>query len=255
MKNVLEICGVTITNPQGEGILTFDVGKKVYTINMEIIYWALRLRDYKKALNRGTTVIDGHWVYLLLRLKYGKIPLRKAPGSRLIFRLLEEVQRNKVRTLIVGASNEIFEKVRNKFPDAPLFYFDPGEVPLDPRREREKIESIGNLILELKPSVVIIALGPPKQELLIDALSPYLEKGGVGLAIGVGGALKMVAGVEKRAPDIIYNLGLEWAWRLLQDPKRIRKVARSVAALACALTEVTIFRLRELKNHIFPQSI
>ncbi len=240
---MLELCKIPISDPLGSLIWpSKGTSKKVYTVNMEIIYWGMKLRDYREVLERGITVIDGHWVYSLLKLKYGNVELKKNPGSRVIFKYLELAREERLTTLIVGPSKEVFTKVQRKFPEAPLHYYDPGKVPLDPRGQTNLIKELGELVLKLKPDLLVVALGPPKQEFLIDSLSNYLERAAVSVAIGVGGALKMVAGSEKLAPDVIYNLGLEWAWRLVQDPKRFRKVARSLVALACSIIDAITFR-------------
>lgn len=68
------------------------------------------------------------------------------------------------------------------------------------------------------PDILLVAMGNPKQEYLIEALSPSLD---VPLALGVGALFDFTAGEVTRAPGILRRLGLEWVFRFAQEPKRL----------------------------------
>jgi N-acetylglucosaminyldiphosphoundecaprenol N-acetyl-beta-D-mannosaminyltransferase len=68
------------------------------------------------------------------------------------------------------------------------------------------------------PHVVFVALGAPKQELFIDQ---YLRNLNVPMAAGVGGSFEILTGVTHRAPKAIQQAGLEWLYRLCQEPRRL----------------------------------
>ena len=84
-----------------------------------------------------------------------------------------------------------------------------------------------NLVLvavrEAEPDVVLVCLGAPKQELW---MAEYGPSTGARLMVGLGGSLDVFAGVTERAPEAWQKLGLEWAYRLKKEPKRIGRMAK-----------------------------
>lgn len=73
-----------------------------------------------------------------------------------------------------------------------------------------------------RPDVVVAAMGAPRQE---KWLAENTAKIGARLGIGVGGSLDVLAGKAKRAPRWMQRLGIEWLWRVVRDPRRVRKVS------------------------------
>ena len=87
--------------------------------------------------------------------------------------------------------------------------------------EEEKI--IINSIIELKPDIIFVALGAPKQENWIYENRHKLQ---AKIAMGVGGSIDGIAGRVKRAPSFYQKAGLEWFYRLIQEPKRFKRVLK-----------------------------
>lgn len=84
-------------------------------------------------------------------------------------------------------------------------------------------EESGLIIEEIRkasPHVLMVALGAPKQEYWIHQ---HKEQLSVPVSIGVGGSFDVIAGVKKRAPGLFIKLNLEWLYRLLQEPGRIKR--------------------------------
>jgi len=77
-----------------------------------------------------------------------------------------------------------------------------------------------------KPHLLLVAFGAPKQDMWIDQHLKNLPT--VRVAMGVGGTFDFLAGKIKRAPAFMRSLGLEWLWRLLQEPRRIGRIWRAV---------------------------
>ncbi|HKW77451.1 MAG TPA: WecB/TagA/CpsF family glycosyltransferase, partial [Candidatus Limnocylindria bacterium] len=71
------------------------------------------------------------------------------------------------------------------------------------------------------PTVLFVAYGMPKQERWIARNLGALPS--VRVAIGVGGVLDQLAGIQKVPPPLLYRLGLEWLWRLAREPRRWRR--------------------------------
>jgi N-acetylglucosaminyldiphosphoundecaprenol N-acetyl-beta-D-mannosaminyltransferase len=78
------------------------------------------------------------------------------------------------------------------------------------------------------PCAVFVALGHPKQSIWIERNREALKKRGIRIALGVGGAFAMIAGTLPRAPKILRRFHLEWLWRLVLEPKRIKRIWNAV---------------------------
>lgn len=90
-------------------------------------------------------------------------------------------------------------------------------------------EEILRRIAAAKPDILLVAFGNPKQEIWIHRHRDRLQ---VPVAIGIGGALDMIAGSLKRAPKWVQKLQLEWAFRMVQEPRRLLpRYAKDAAAL------------------------
>ena len=73
------------------------------------------------------------------------------------------------------------------------------------------------------PDFVMVCLGSPKQELW---MAEHAGKISCGLMAGLGGSLDVLAGNVQRAPETWRRLGLEWLYRVIKEPKRIKRVAK-----------------------------
>ena len=89
-------------------------------------------------------------------------------------------------------------------------------------------------INQLAPDLLFVCLGFPKQELWMREHARELN---VGLMAGLGGSLDVFAGTVRRAPMIWQKLGLEWLYRLLNDPKRIGRMMKLPQFLLCVIKE------------------
>lgn len=83
-------------------------------------------------------------------------------------------------------------------------------------------DKLCKFINDSKPEILFVAFGAPKQEFWLQRNLPHLSS--VRVAIGVGGAFDFIAGKKKRAPAFMQKLGLEWLFRLIQQPSRIKRI-------------------------------
>jgi N-acetylglucosaminyldiphosphoundecaprenol N-acetyl-beta-D-mannosaminyltransferase len=90
----------------------------------------------------------------------------------------------------------------------------------------EMDQSVMARIRESLPDILFVAFGHGKQEKWIAAALPSLPA--VRVAMGVGGAFDFIAGRVKRAPKLMRLAGLEWLWRLIREPWRIRRIWTAV---------------------------
>ena len=88
-------------------------------------------------------------------------------------------------------------------------------------KETEDIKT-RDIINKSHPELLFVAFGAPKQEFWLRRNLPHLPS--VKVAIGIGGAFDFIAGKRKRAPRTMQKLGLEWLYRLIQQPSRIIRI-------------------------------
>ncbi|MCC2254137.1 WecB/TagA/CpsF family glycosyltransferase [Ruminococcus sp. CLA-AA-H200] len=134
--------------------------------------------------------------------------------------LLKEAVRQGKTVFLLGAKEEVVSalagKLAAKYPNLGILGYENGYV-------KDK-DVVFDRIAELRPDVVLVALGIPQQELLIYRHLRQFEKG---IFVGVGGSFDVLSGTKKRAPEIFIKLNLEWLYRITTEPKRLGRFFRS----------------------------
>ncbi|MEN8134888.1 MAG: WecB/TagA/CpsF family glycosyltransferase [Thermodesulfobacteriota bacterium] len=160
--------------------------------------------------------IDGTGVVWGGRLVGHDIPERVA-GIDMFFELLSLASRRLEPVYLLGAQPEIIketvEKLRITFPELKIAGWHHGYFWDDEAAMAEEIMRSGATML-------FVAISTPKKELFI---TRWRDKLGVKFAMGVGGTFDIVSGKTKRAPKLMQNFGLEWFYRVLQEPRRMWK--------------------------------
>lgn len=160
--------------------------------------------------------IDGMGVVFGARMLGHRVPERVA-GVDLFHRLLEMAQRKGYPVYLLGAKEHVIEKtvsvLQKQLPDLIIagshhgYFWDEEEVVV------EKVRESGAKLL-------FVAITSPKKENFINRWRDQL---GVNFVMGVGGTFDIVAGVTRRAPLWMQKCGLEWFYRVLQEPRRMWK--------------------------------
>ena len=104
----------------------------------------------------------------------------------------------------------------------------------DPKND----SGIIGLIKAGRPDILFIAYGSPKQELWIQRNLGELKT--VRLVMGIGGAFDFIAGKKKRAPTFMQKIGLEWLFRLIQEPNRIKRIFNAAIKFPYMLIKSTL---------------
>ncbi|MBM7577886.1 WecB/TagA/CpsF family glycosyltransferase [Jeotgalibacillus terrae] len=188
----------------------------IVAINPEKIMKARQDEELRTLLNRADFQIpDGIGVILASKLKGGSINSR-VTGIDMMMRICEEsVKRNK-SVFLFGAKPGIAEEAQ-----ASLERLYPGIRVAGTLNGYEKDpDVIRQTINDAKPDILFVAMGSPAQEYFIvnnmSELHPHIFQ-------GVGGSFDVLSGRIKRAPQAFQRLGLEWFYRLLKEPKRIKR--------------------------------
>ena len=185
---------------------------QVVTINPEM----MSNPDMIKVVNSAELVIpDGIGIQIGLKIK--GYDIKRIPGIQFAHRMLEEFSKRNKSVALIGAKPDIVERtVRNlksEIKNLNIVYFQDGYF--------EDEDRVLNELVEIKPDLVLCALGSPKQEYFIQNAKQILDKS---LFIGVGGSFDVWAGAVKRAPEIWQKYGLEWLYRTIKEPKRLKRI-------------------------------
>lgn len=170
----------------------------------------------KLLLDKNTTIVpDGIGVVKVAR-KIGYKVTERITGIDIAEKLLEYGNELHKSVYLFGAKEEVIlsmDKVlKEKYPNLVLVGSTNGYV-----KDKDKV--FGE-ISKLEPDIVLVALGIPMQEKLI---YKHLDKFKKGIFVGVGGSFDVMSGYKKRAPKIFIKLNLEWLYRVLCEPKRIKR--------------------------------
>ncbi|MEA5458973.1 WecB/TagA/CpsF family glycosyltransferase [Arcicella sp. LKC2W] len=144
----------------------------------------------------------------------------RVAGPDLMPSLLAEAQQKELKVFFYGATPDVLNLLvtfcKQKYPDLSIAgAISPPFRTLTCEEENEHI----NRINSSEANLVFVALGCPKQEIWMHRMKGKINA----VMLGVGGAFPMLVGVEKRAPLWMQKNGLEWFYRLMQDPKRLFK--------------------------------
>lgn len=169
----------------------------------------------RKIINNNVGYADGIGAVLAIK-KYGILDAVKIPGCELWLSIVDCLSRKNKTFYLVGSKQEVIEKVVEKlkfeFPSIQIVGFRNGYI----KDEKERCELIENIV-EQKPDVVFVAMGSPRQELLMQDMSNKHNA----IYQGLGGSFDVYVGNVERAPQWWLKHNLEFAYRLIKQPKRL----------------------------------
>lgn len=194
-------------------------GNKMFiiTANPETIMTAEKNENLKEALlDKNTTIIpDGIGIVKGAQMFNYKVA-ETIPGVELCSKLFEYSNKYKKSIFLFGAKQEVLfklsEKIKQDYPNANICGIENGYVK-DKQKVMEKISL-------LNPDIILVALGIPYQEMLI---YNNLNKFDKGIFVGVGGSFDVLSGTKKRAPKFFRKLNIEWLYRIMREPKRLKR--------------------------------
>lgn len=213
----INLLGVGFTEADKDKILEYITRSLVYgakksyivTPNPELLVMADKDVEYKKVLNEAELALpDGIGVILASKI-LGKHLKQRIPGVDLVENLCRHVAKQPITVGFLGSKPGVAVKV--------------GEC-LQKRYPGLKVKLVASewneTLKHTSVDILFVAFGSPKQEFWI---SKNLNTLPVKIAIGVGGAFDFISGKVPRAPVLMRRLGLEWLFRLLVQPWRIKR--------------------------------
>lgn len=198
-------------------LLDYVLGRKgiLVAINAEKILHATN--ETRDIINRNIGYCDGIGAVMAVK-KHGYKDAVKIPGCELWLKIIASLYREGKSFYLVGGKQEVIqntvEKLKIEFPNINIANYRNGYIKTD----EEKQNLIAD-IAEKKPDVVFVAMGSPKQELLMEEMAQQHAA----IYQGLGGSFDVYTGNVKRAPKWWVDHNLEFAYRLVKQPSRIKR--------------------------------
>lgn len=160
---------------------------------------------------------DGQSVVWASRLLQQRLPERVA-GIDLFSELLARADTAGQRVFFLGATQEVLDglvaKVRTELPGLQVVGAQHGYFPV------AEASGVAAAIRDSHADLLFVGMTSPYKEMFLDTYGPSLD---VGVCHGVGGSFDVLAGKTPRAPRVVQRMGLEWAYRVWQEPARLWK--------------------------------
>ncbi len=193
--------------------------KIIVAPNVEFIMTAQKDREFYEIL-KSAELATPDSVGVMLGGKFQKKPFKERIQGQAYFRKVLETAEKKGWTIyLLGGKGNTAEKamqnVTSIYPDLKIVGYHEGFFEND--TEQDVIDEINRL----KPNILFVGMGAPRQEKWIYNHKDELK---VDVAAGQGGTFDYEAGNIKRAPKWIQKIGFEWLWRLILQPSRIKRM-------------------------------
>lgn len=192
----------------------------VCVANAHMVVEAHYDKTFAADVNKADIVTpDGKPLAWAIRLLYA-LKQQRVAGMDLLPDLLKAASLRELPVYFYGSTQEIIDKtvksVNNGFPGIRIVgAFSPPFRKLNSLEEQSVIDNIN--ISGAK--IVFVALGCPKQEKWMASMKNRINA----CMVGIGGALPVMIGMQKRAPQWMQRISLEWLYRLVQEPRRLFK--------------------------------
>lgn len=230
---------------QGFGIDSFTMDEavnyaannsgQIVTINPEMIAFGKKDKDFAHIINTAQLVVpDGIGVEIGLKLLGHKV--KRIPGIELGKALIIKFSKENKKIAFIGAKPQIAElavkNLQNELQNINTVYIHDGYFEND--------DDIITELTKAEPDLILVALGSPKQEFFINKIKSKLPNS---VMIGLGGSFDVWAGVVPRAPKIYQNLGLEWLYRTIKEPKRLNRIFPTLPVFVINVLKERLFGL------------
>jgi len=212
MQDVLERIDVAICNSR-------DASMQIVTANAQFVQIAHGDISFANIIrDADLCVADGVSLVWASRILGWRLPGR-VNGTDLMVRVCELAAVRGYGVYLLGgregAAEGAARRLRQRYPTLRVCGTDCPPIGFDSVRSLD--EEVISRITAVKPEILFVGLGAPKQEKWIQRHREICA----GVMIGVGGSFELIAGMILRAPKLLQTCGLEWLWRLSMEPRRL----------------------------------
>jgi N-acetylglucosaminyldiphosphoundecaprenol N-acetyl-beta-D-mannosaminyltransferase len=192
---------------------------QIITANLDFITIARRQLDFARVIAEADLVVcDGKPLQWASRIQGPPLPAR-ITGMDLVLHTAKLSSELGYRIFLLGATDGIAERAARKLEELVpgvhiAGWYSPPQGDFDAAEDAH----IVRMIRDAGTDALFVALGAPRQDMWI---SSHLQELQTPLCAGIGGVLNFFAGTTRRAPAFVQRAGMEWAWRLAQEPSRL----------------------------------
>lgn len=245
MEYIMNILGVRIDNLEKkeilekiENFLTEEKFHQIATVNPEFIMQAQKDEEYKNILNScDLNIADGMGIRFAF-WRYGEKLKARIAGADLFWEILKMADEKNLSVYLIANSEGLSmwektaEAIKGIYPNLKIGGVNISISTVIARSKTTKqslnnSDEIAALLSIARNDVIFCSFGAPYQEKFLHSLKNQ-KNAKIRLAMGVGGSFDFATGKLRRAPLWMRKTGLEWLFRLIQQPKRIKKIFNAV---------------------------
>lgn len=192
----------------------------VFTANVDMLVKVARDPEFARDFAQADLLLADGMPLLWMARGLGRPIPERVTGSDLVPLLAARSALHGYSLFLLGGMPGVADRAAEKLArDCPgLRLAGTLSPPLGFERDPEMCERIVEAVRDARPDVVVVSLGAPKQERWILSERTRVD---AAVFLGAGGTLDLLAGVRKRAPRLFQRFGLEWLWRMIQEPARL----------------------------------
>lgn len=196
---------------------------KVHVVsgNPEVLTFGEKDKLLNDEFKKDTTVIIPDGIGVVIASKFAGEPVsEKIAGIEVVEKLLSIYEKENKGIFLLGAKEEVivdtYKSIQVKYPKLNITGYNNGYFDID------NCDELIDRINEGNPEAIFVAMGCPRQEKFI---RKYFDKLNCKVFMGIGGAFDVISGKSNRAPRWMINCGLEWLYRVIKEPFRIKRLA------------------------------
>src|SRR3989339_194897 len=214
-----------------EDFFLSDKQNLIVTVNPEMLLLSRKDPVFKKVLCSSDLVVaDGIGVVYLSKICSGTPIPERVTGNDILTFFFEIAEQYQKKLFFLGGEGDLAKRaamvVEEKYPHSKIQAENGGKIVKQTDGSWSLDPVVIHQIQAFAPDALAVALNYGRQEIFLQEILPTFPS--VKVAVGIGGAFAFLTKDLKRAPVWMQKIGLEWFWRLLQEPRRIKRIFRAV---------------------------
>jgi N-acetylglucosaminyldiphosphoundecaprenol N-acetyl-beta-D-mannosaminyltransferase len=227
------------------------LSKVVCVANVHMLVEACDDRSLASILNRADMVTPDGMPLVWMVQQLRKTPQDRVAGMDLMMSVCQAASQQGISVYFLGSEQAVLDQMRRRldrdFPHLKIAGMEPLPMLSVPIQvDQTVVEQVNRS----GAGIVFLALGCPKQEKWMAAYHNRINA----VMLGVGGVFPVYAGLQQRAPEFIRSAGLEWLYRLVQEPRRLwKRYSKTIPPFVWLAGKQLMVSSRSSRRSIVPQ--